>query len=42
MKVVPIENTLLASLFNKKLSKILKGKDNDLQDMCSFILHFIW
>lgn len=38
MKVVPVENTLLAFLFIKKLSKTLKGKDNDLQDMCSFYI----
>lgn len=41
MKVVPVENTLLAFLFNKKLSKSLKGKDNYLQDKCSFISHLI-
>lgn len=39
LKAVPVENTLLAFLFNMKLSKTLKGKDSDLQDMCSFILH---
>lgn len=37
-----VENSQLALLINKKLSKSLKRKDNDLQDMCSFILHFIW
>lgn len=36
-----VENSQLALLINKKLSKSLKRKDNDLQDMCSFILHFI-
>lgn len=36
MKVAPIENTLLAFLFNKKLPETQKGKDNELQGKCSF------
>lgn len=40
MKVAPIENTLLAFLFNKKLSETQKGKDNELQGKCSFTYIF--
>lgn len=41
MKIAPVESTQFAFLFNKKLFGTQKGKDSELQNLCSFILCFI-